>query len=124
MHVKVHAVIQAQLLNGWAPKEAALHALDVHSLRGVQQPVMQPSCSRKYRCNTLLPDAIGGGLTGGLPYLTLHRTRGWTHRSKNLTGGTVTSKRDSLTRLREPPRGTCGQMGSVPGYKILYAFVS
>ena len=43
VHVKVHAVVQAQLLDGRAAKEAALHALDVHSLRGVQQPVMPPS---------------------------------------------------------------------------------
>ena len=44
VHVKVHAVIEAQLLHGWAPKQAALHALDVHSLRAVQEPVMERGC--------------------------------------------------------------------------------
>ena len=43
-----------------------------------------------------------------MPNLTLQRTRGCTHRSKNLTGGTVTSNRSALTRFSDPPRGTCG----------------
>ena len=40
VHIKVHAIVEAQLLDGWATEQAALHALNIHPFRTVQEPVM------------------------------------------------------------------------------------